>query len=154
MITICYNYVVELFNIPDDLLVINLNLVDNVDFSNSTIPIDYMEIDDFEIDDVRKALSLKKEVYKRRLLDALCVGGGMSMSSTFENYEEEINKLNPELCDLYKKIILLNEYLLFVENIDITDEDKKQISSKSSVLRIFVEILLLNPQNIWFLRIF
>lgn len=57
------------------------------------------------------------------------MGGGMDLfKPSLSFYETEINRLNPELIDLYKKIILLNDYLLLTkEDLDLTDENKKQI---------------------------
>ena len=58
------------------------------------------------------------------------MAGAMSMSSNIESYENQINQINPSLCDLYNKILSLNNYLMFTkENLDMTDENKMQLGT-------------------------
>ena len=126
---ICYNYVVELFSIPEETIVFNIELKDNIDTTKNKISLEPMNGDDMELNDVKDAMSLKFEIYKRQILNALCMGGGMDLfKPSLSFYETEINRLNPELIDLYKKILLLNDYLLLTkEDLGLTDENKMQI---------------------------
>lgn len=126
---ICYNYVVELFSIPEETIVFNIELKDNIDTTKNKISLEPMDGDDMELNTVKDAMSIKFEVYKKQILNALCMGGGMDLfKPSLSFYETEINRLNPELIDLYKKIILLNDYLLLTkEDLGLTDENKKQI---------------------------
>lgn len=130
---ICFNYIVDLFNVPQESVDILMELKDKIDLDRDSIildPVDGNGDDGIEFNDVNDALSIKDEVYKRRLLDALCMGGAMSMSSNIESYENEINQINPSLCDLYHKILALNNYLMFTkENLDMTDENKMQMGT-------------------------
>ena len=130
---ICFNYVVDLFGVPKESVDILMELKDAIDLNRDSIildPIDGNGDDGIEFNDVNDALSIKDEVYKRRLLDALCMGGAMSMSSNIESYENQINQINPSLCDLYNKILSLNNYLMFTkENLDMTDENKMQLGT-------------------------
>ena len=59
---------------------------------------------DVEFVNVEDAMSIKGEVYKRRLLNALSMGAAIRMAD-IESLSEEINQLNPKLTDLYNKII-------------------------------------------------
>ena len=130
------NYLIDLFGIPDDSIQMELSLVDNVDLSSSSIKLDPADGDEFiEYEDVLDAESIKDEVYKRRLIDAMSMGAGMKISSNIKDYMEEIYEINPALINLYRKILALNDYLLFTkEDIGMTEEDKHQLGTVEVVL--------------------
>ena len=130
------NYLIDLFGIPDDSIQMELSLVDNVDLSSSSIKLDPADGDEFiEYEDVLDAESIKDEVYKRRLIDAMSMGAGMKISSNIKDYMEEIYEINPALINLYRKILALNDYLLFTkEDIGMTEEDKHQFGTVEVVL--------------------
>lgn len=130
---ICLNYVIDLFNVPDETVQIELNLSDEIDTNKSSIkldPIDGDGDDEIEYNSVSDAKSIMGEVYKRRLLDALCMGESILLSSNIDSYKDEINKISPELCEIYSKIISLNNYALFTkENLGMSDENPLQIGT-------------------------
>jgi|GEM_PF-3302861 len=128
---LCLNYVIDTFNIPEDSVQINVSLADKIDLAAKSIIIDPIDgDDDFQFDDIEMASNIYGEVYKRRLLNALCMGESIILSSDIDSYFDSIYKLSPELCDLYKKIIALNNYLLFTkEDIGINDKDNKLIGT-------------------------
>ena len=130
------NYLIDLFGIPDDSIQMELSLVNDVDLSSSSIKLDPADGDEFiEYEDVLDAESIKDEVYKRRLIDAISMGTGMKISSNIKDYMEEIYEINPTLIDLYRKILALNDYLLFTkEDIGMTEEDKHQFGTVEVVL--------------------
>ena len=130
------NYLIDLFGIPDDSIQMELSLVDDVDLSSSSIKLDPADGDEFiEYEDVLDAESIKDEVYKRRLIDAMSMGAGMKISSSIKDYMKEIYEINPTLIDLYRKILALNDYLLFTkEDIGMTEEDKHQLGTVEVVL--------------------
>ena len=130
------NYLIDLFGIPDDSIQMELSLVDDVDLSGSSIKLDPADGDEFiEYEDVLDAESIKDEVYKRRLIDAISMGAGMKISSSIKDYMKEIYEINPTLIDLYRKILALNDYLLFTkEDIGMTEEDKHQFGTVEVVL--------------------
>lgn len=130
---ICFNLVIDLFDVPDETVQLEIELVDKVDLGRNSIildPIDGDGNDDIEYDSVNDAKNIMGEIYKRRLLNALCMGQAITLSSNIDFYKKEIERLSPELCDLYSKIIALNNYSLFTkENIGMTDKDTKQIGT-------------------------
>lgn len=137
---ICINYVIDLFGIPEETVDIVTLLADDVDLNRDSIILDPMDNDgDIEFVSVEDAMSLKGEVYKRRMLNALCMGGAMRMAK-FEDLIDEINQLNPKLGDLYNKIISLNNYLLYIRSdFGLTDDNKMQLGT--------VEVSLANEEN-------
>ena len=125
---ICYNFIMDLFSIPEETINFNIELKESLTSSRNNIPLDPID-NDIELDNIEDAMSLKQEIYKRKILNTLSVGGAMSLyKSMIKFYENEIMKLNPHLLDLYNKILLINEYLLFnKENIGITEENNLEM---------------------------
>lgn len=126
---LCVNYVIDTFNVPDDSIQLNVSLVDKVDLKNKAIIVDPVD-GDFEFDDVNAASSIRGEVFKRRLLDALCMGESIVLSSDIDSYADSINEISPELCELYLKILALNNYSLYKkEKLGISDTNKMQMGT-------------------------
>ena len=127
---ICINYVIDLFSVPEETVDIVTELCDEVDLNRNSIILDPLDNDgDVEFVNVEDAMSIKGEVYKRRLLNALSMGAAIRMAD-FESLSEEINQLNPRLTDLYNKIISLNNYLLYTKSdFGLTDENKMQMGT-------------------------
>lgn len=124
---ICINYVIDLFEIPEDSITFQLNLVDAIDNSKNNIPVDPTENADFSYENVDEIEKLSLEISKRRMLNALSMGASIKFSSNIKSYMEYIYDINPKLLDLYRKIIWLNNYLLFTkEDLGISDENKLQ----------------------------
>ncbi len=120
---ICFNYVVDFFEIPEDSISFEINLT--TDLSDNNISIEPNDID-IEFDNINDIEELKNEVSKKRLLNCISMGMGMCVSSYIKSYLSEIYDVDPRLPDLYRKILALNDYLLFVrEDVGITDTDKK-----------------------------
>ena len=127
---ICINYVIDLFSVPEETVDIVTELCDEVDLNRDSIILDPLDNDgDVEFVNVEDAMSIKGEVYKRRLLNALSMGAAIRMTD-IESLSEEINQLNPKLIDLYNKIISLNNYLLYTKSdFGLTDENKMQMGT-------------------------
>ena len=126
---ICYNYVVDIFGVPEDTVDISLTLTDKVDTDRESIILDPTDGDeDMEFDDLTSAMSVKGEVFKRRFLDALCMGMALKLSSNLdESIIQEIASINKSLPDLYNNIMSLSKYALFEkEDFGMTDENKLQ----------------------------
>ena len=126
---ICYNYVVDLFGVPEDTVDISLTLTDKVDTDRESIILDPADGDeDMEFDDLTSAMSVKGEVFKRRFLDALCMGMALKLSSNLDDsIVQEIASINKSLPDLYNNIMSLSKYALFEkEDFGMTDENKLQ----------------------------
>lgn len=127
---LCYNYVIDLFEVPDDTVTVDFRLVDEIDLNKFSIKLDPIDDDENEYDDLNHMEAIKNEVNKRRMLNVLSMGAGMQVSSNIKSYLSDIYDINPKLPDLYRKILALNNYLLLTkENIGITDENKMQLGT-------------------------
>ena len=128
---LCVNYVIDTFNVPEDSVELNVSLSDTIDLSAKSIIIEPIDgDDDFQFDDVEMASSIRGEIYKRRILDALCMGEAIVLSSDIDSYADSISKFSPELCTLYLKILALNNYSMYMaDDLGIDDENKKQLGT-------------------------
>jgi len=128
---LCVNYVIDTFNVPEDSVELNVSLSDTIDLSAKSIIVDPIDgDDDFQFDDVEMASSIRGEIYKRRILDALCMGEAIVLSSDIDSYADSISKFSPELCTLYLKILALNNYSMYMaDDLGIDDENKKQLGT-------------------------
>ena len=128
---ICYNYITTSFNVPDTDVELIMSLREKIDTSMSSIILDPIDGDDeFEFADIVDAESIKSEVYKRRLLDVLIMGASLKLTSNIKDYVSDIYELDPILPDLYRKILALNQYLLYTkEDLNLTEKDMKQLGT-------------------------
>ena len=132
---ICYNIVVDAFRIPADTIELELEIKDKIDLADSSIIIDPSDGDEFEMTDIGYAKLLKKEIYKRSVLNALCVGNALNIASSIDIYKDKISEINEELCPLYEKIFALNAYLLLSKN-SVGIDDRNNMQAGMSVLYI------------------
>ena len=124
---LCFNIVVDLFAIPEDIINFSCTLTDSI--SPKSIRANVKPVStDMTFIDINHMNTLSDEVYKRRLIDALITGAAMNYSKIKKEYIGDLYEMNPKLPRLYRDIIKIMNYLMFVKNdIGISDEDKKQI---------------------------
>lgn len=124
---LCFNIVVDIFAIPEDIINFSCKLTDRI--SAKSIRANVKPIaTDMTFIDINHMTSLSDEVYKRRLIDALITGAAMNYSKIKKEYIGDLYEMNPKLPKLYRDIIKIMNYLMFVKNdIGISDDDKKQI---------------------------
>lgn len=120
---ICFNYIIDIFQVPDGLVYFDCKLVEKVD--DSKAPISNSETIEFV--DIKHRIRLHDAVYKRRLINSLITGGALRLSWINKKLIGELYEISPELPSLYRDIIIINDYLLFTKNnMGMTEKDKKQ----------------------------
>lgn len=108
---LCSEIIIDLFNIPNDTLLMDMKLVDKVDSKQERlVPENTAE---YSFDSIEDINNLTSEIYKRRLLNALIVGAALYYSECIQVYEEDLYKIDGRLPKLYKKIMCINDTLLF-----------------------------------------
>lgn len=118
---ICFNYVVDLFQVPEGLVDFSCNLVETVDSNKAQVD------NNFEFQNIKHRSRLQDAVYKRRIINAIITGGAIRLSYISKNLIGELYEISPELPTLYRNIITINEYLLFTKNnMGISEKNKKQ----------------------------
>lgn len=111
---LCSNIIKDLFEIPNGTLVIDMKLVSNIDTDQvRMVPEDSK---DYSFDSIEDMNNLTQEVYKRRLLNALTIGAAMYYAEQVNVYADELVKIDNRLPYLYKKIMCINNLLLFHTN--------------------------------------
>lgn len=113
---LCGDLVNELFQIPSDTISIDMKLVDKVDVKQERLVPEKVDYSFEDIDDIN---SLSAEIYKRRLLNAIIVGASMFYGEMVDSYKKELSHINKRLIYLYKKIMTINDILLFHTKQDI-----------------------------------
>lgn len=147
---ICGNKLAELFDIPQDSVNISLALVDEITIDTDSVIVDpvdgdqYLQFTGIDSD----AEMLRKEIYKRRFLDMLCTGAGLSFSSVISSFVDEIYDINPQLLDFYEKFITINSYLLLSKDcMGINDHDNKLIGTNTVRLGGEDEVVTIEAQG-------
>jgi hypothetical protein len=120
---LCYNYIIDMFQVPEGLVNFTCNLVEKVDADKAPVA----NGEHFEFEDIAHRSRLHDAVYKRRLINAMITGGAMRLSVISKQLIGELYEMSPELPAIYKKITVLNDYLLFTKNnMGISEKAKKQ----------------------------
>lgn len=138
---LCADTVNRIFNIPQDTLKIEMNIVNNIDAKDERLVPE--KTIDFTFDDIEDMNKLTEEVYKRRMLNALVAGASMSFSENISSYIQGLFEIDSELPSLYKKIFKLNNILLYIEKDSFNKEEMTDggkvdvnISSPTSIVEI------------------
>lgn len=125
---VCENAVIELFKIPAETVNLTCELVGKVEPKNHsyrTLP-ETSEHRDFEFEDMEEFHNVSKVVLKRRLINSLIQGASYTYALNYDLYLSQIYKLDKRLLDLYDKILVINDYLLFLKEVKIDDKSPMQ----------------------------
>lgn len=126
------NAIYRLFAIPKNMINFSFRLVDKVSGYNIRILPEEDEKSGYTFDSISSILLTNKEIAKRRVINSLIQGASTRLIENQNNFIDELNDLNPELYFLYKEVIDLTEYLLFL-NKEVIYEDSKNLGSYVSV---------------------
>ena len=131
---IAYNYIVSLFNLPEDTVDFSISLVGDISDIQMGVNVQSEDVN-YEFDDINHKKSLNGEIKKRRVLNALMTGAALRFASNIKTYVADIYDLEPKLVDLYRKIMALNDYILFTNDEEnITDEKRNQLGFSNIIL--------------------
>ena len=119
---LCSDIVNEIFNIPNDTLMIDMKLVDKVDTKQERLVPESSE--GFSFDSIEDINNLTDEIYKRRLLNVLIMGASMYYSEHTEAYAHNLYKIDDRLKKLYDKIMCINDLLLFHTKQSLSNKQK------------------------------
>ena len=121
---ICYNKVTELFGIPSGSVEIECRLEEIPRGARFHIKPD---TDESVYDSIDQMDSEDLEIKKRKLLNCISYGCAARLASgLMGSIVKEIFELDEELPHIYSKIMKINEYLVFVNNVKIEDKSHKQ----------------------------
>lgn len=147
---ICLNSILRLFEIPSETVNFDVELVDEIKPSHSYRIDSEPANDKFEFEDLDDFSNSKKAILKRRLINGLIQGAAYLYSNAEVLYEDELNTINKELLPLYKKIVAINDYLLFIKEENITDKTPMQGGYVEVVLGKHKDRSTINAQAVIF----
>ena len=126
LVKLCENWVSKELSIPDETIILNCELTNEIKPKNAfrLMPED-SDMRDFDFEDINDFDNVKKVIMKRRLINALIQGIAYNCNK-YSDLDMELYKLNKELPNLYKQISIINDYLLFIKEENITDDKPNQ----------------------------
>ena len=107
--------VMEDFDIAEEDLVIEATLTTDVELKN-TKPMRLEAESTVEFDNHEEYSDANKEVYKRRMLNALIQGSAKKTNHMFHLVDEELTDMNPLLPNLYSKFMTGADYMYMVND--------------------------------------
>lgn len=126
LIKICENWVNKQLSIPSETVILNCELTNEITPNNAfrLMPED-SNMRDFDFEDITDFDNVGKVIMKRRLINALIQGAAYNCNM-YGDINSELSELNEELPRLYEQISIINDYLLFVKEEKITDDNPNQ----------------------------
>jgi hypothetical protein len=123
------NLIKDEFDIPEDEIEFDIELTPNINLNGTKLNATPTILDDVEFESHDELMNANKEVYKRRFINAMNQGCGMSTNHMFHMVDEDLLKLDPTLLNKYNKLMSGVNYLQFaVDNITNTQKINGGIS--------------------------
>ena len=130
---IAYNFIVNLFNIPEE--GVNFSVELKEDLSDISLGVRMQSEDsNFEFETSAHKKGLNDDIRKRRVINALMTGASLRIASEIRRYIADIYDLEPRLPDLYRKILALNDYLLFTNANELTEDSNNQLGMSKIIM--------------------
>ena len=152
---VCENALNKLFAIPEESINMTFKLVDRIKFkspirmrpeSSDSLKYSFKDIADIDLSN--------KAIGKRRFIDALIQGASYLYANVEGLYIDDIDRINPELPRLYRRIRIINDFLLFTKKEEMSDDKPMQGSYVETHLGIDDAKTTIKAQGIIFPLLF
>ena len=152
---VCENALNKLFAIPEESINMTFKLVDRIKFkspirmrpeSSDSLKYNFKDIADIDLSN--------KAIGKRRFIDALIQGATYIYANVEGLYIDDIDRINSELPRLYRKIRIINDFLLFTKKEEMSDDKPMQGSYVETHLGIDDAKTTIKAQGIIFPLLF
>lgn len=152
---VCENALNKLFAIPEESINMTFKLVDRIKFkspirmrpeSSDNLKYNFKDIADIDLSN--------KAIGKRRFIDALIQGASYLYANVEGLYIDDIDRINPELPRLYRRIRIINDFLLFTKKEEMSDDKPMQGSYVETHLGIDDAKTTIKAQGIIFPLLF
>lgn len=152
---VCENAINKLFAIPEESINMSFKLVDKIKFksairmrpeSSDSLKYTFKDIADIDLSN--------KAIGKRRFIDALIQGASYVYANVEGLYIDDIDRINPELPRLYRRIRIINDFLLFTKKEEMSDDKPMQGSYVETHLGIDDAKTTIKAQGIIFPLLF
>ena len=128
---LCENIVNASLSVPSETIILKCRLVGKIKPKNSMriLPEDTNEdTNGYDFEDVEEVELTNKVILKRRFVDSLIQGLSYNLSTEIDEWRDEVDRLNSELWGLWRNIIHISNYLLFVKEEKISEKNPMQTS--------------------------
>ena len=150
LVKLCESWVNKELSTPQETVMLNCELVNEIQPNHAfRLMPESSDVRDFDFEDLNDFDNVSKVILKRRLINALIQGVAYNCNK-YSDIDLEISKLNEELPKLYYEISIINDFLLFVEEENITDEKPRQGACVEVMLGHNGEKTEINVQGIIF----
>lgn len=121
LIKLCESWVNNQLGTPMETIILNCELVNEIKPKHAfRLMPESSDMRDFDFEDLNDFDNVSKVILKRRLINSLIQGVSYNCNK-YGNIDEELKQLNEELPNLYNEISIINDYLLFTQEENITD---------------------------------
>ena len=111
---ICRKTINDIFVIPEETIILHCHLTDKVDIKHSIRVLPEESSNNvYTFDDVEDIEMTNSDILKRRFINSLIQGAAYTLTKNTNLYLDEIYKIESKLPDLYNKIRILSDYILF-----------------------------------------
>lgn len=124
---LCFNIINKMFAIPNGAITFKCHLQKDVSSHERNLRAQPEDSPDMEYDSIQEIHSLKDEVAKRQIVNALTMGCALQFSKLPRQFIGDVYELDPELPKLYSQYSILNSLILYEDKPhEITEQNKYQ----------------------------
>lgn len=121
--------IMEDFDITEDDLIFECDLTSEVSLNVDKSKLRMESESEIKFDNHDELVNANKEVYKRRMLNALIQGSAKKTNHMFHLIDNELQELNPLLPNLYSKLMTGADYMYMLQD----DKQRKEIGGLVNV---------------------
>ena len=122
---LCFNIVNKMFAIPNGAITFKCRLTKEVSSHERNLRAKPEDSPGMEYDSVSEMKSLRNEVNKRQIINALTMGAALQYSNLPKRFIGDVYEIDSELPKLYKQYSLLNSLILYEDTAHKIDEHNK-----------------------------
>ena len=124
---LCFNIINKMFAIPNGAITFKCHLQKDVSSHERNLRAQPEDSPDMEYDSIQEIHSLKDEVAKRQIVNALTMGCALQFSKLPKQFIGDVYEVDPELPKLYSQYSILNSLILYEDKPhEITEQNKYQ----------------------------
>jgi len=150
---IVMNIIKKMFDIDKNDVDLTIEMVDKIQNVDLKTPLKPESVEDVVFNGIEDIRGVNDEIYKRRMINCIMQGIANRIINLNEYYIKDIFKISDELLPLYKKILALNEYILYLEDANILNENEVTNGSISEVIVKTYDKSVVNVKGINFLSL-
>lgn len=146
------NVVCDVLGVPMEIVILDTHLVDKIEpnMELRILPEDDDDSCEYSFEDIDEMQLASKSILHRRFFNSLIQGVSYSLAKDYIMNNDVISDWNETLPDLYRKLFIIHDYLLFVKEEKIIDKDPSQGSYVETHLGTEKEKTVIDAQGLVF----